>query len=153
MRVAFFRSWDHCAERALNALRDGCVHVVGAGLAGLAAAIALASEGRRVQLYEAAPHAGGRCRSYFDSELGCRIDNGNHLLLSGNHSALDYLDRIGALGTVEGPGEPVFPFVDTTSGERWTLRPNRGVVPWWVLRAKQRVPQTRVRDYLAVLAL
>jgi len=70
------------------------IHVVGAGLAGLAAAVRLAAEGRDVRLYEAAPHAGGRCRSYFDAELGCRIDNGNHLLLAGNHRTLDYLGRI-----------------------------------------------------------
>ena len=37
--------------------------------------------GGAVVLYEAAPHAGGRCRSFFDAELGVRIDNGNHLLL------------------------------------------------------------------------
>jgi squalene-associated FAD-dependent desaturase len=131
----------------------GCVHVVGAGLAGLAAAVALAERGRCVALYEAAPHAGGRCRSYFDAELGCRIDNGNHLLLSSNRAALDYVERIGALGSLEGPPEAVFPFVDAATGERWTVRPNSGVVPWWVLRAERRVPQTRARDYLAALAL
>ena len=131
----------------------GCVHVVGAGLAGLAAAVALAGTGRRVILYEAAPHAGGRCRSYFDAELGCRIDNGNHLLLAGNQAALDYLDRIGALDSLEGPPEAVFPFVDAATGERWTVRPNSGALPWWVLSAKRRVPQTRARDYLAALAL
>jgi protoporphyrinogen oxidase len=93
------------------AASTGCVHVVGAGLAGLAAAIALADTGRCVILYEAAPQAGGRCRSYFDAELGCRIDNGNHLLLAGNRAALDYLDRIGGCGSLEGPSEAVFPFV------------------------------------------
>ena len=131
----------------------GCVHVVGAGLAGLAAAIALAGTGRCVILYEAAPHAGGRCRSYFDAELGCRIDNGNHLLLSGNRAALDYLDRIGAHGSLEGPAEAIFPFVEAATGERWTVRPNSGALPWWVLSAKRRVPHTRARDYLAALAL
>jgi squalene-associated FAD-dependent desaturase len=129
------------------------VHVVGAGLAGLAAAIALADAGRCVILYEAAPHAGGRCRSYFDAELGCRIDNGNHLLLAGNRAALDYLDRIGAYGSLEGPSDAVFPFVDAVTAERWTVQPNGSAVPWWVLSAKRRVPQTRARDYLAALAL
>ena len=86
----------------------GCVHVVGAGLAGLAAAVALADAGHSVILYEAAPHAGGRCRSYFDAELGCRIDNGNHLLLAGNRAALDYLDRIGGYGSLEGPSRLSF---------------------------------------------
>src|SRR5690349_7382778 len=41
----------------------GCVHIVGAGLAGLAAAVRLADASRSVVLHEAAPHAGGRCRS------------------------------------------------------------------------------------------
>jgi len=44
----------------------------------------LADAERRVALYESSQHAGGRCRSYLDGELGVRIDNGNHLLLSGN---------------------------------------------------------------------
>jgi hydroxysqualene dehydroxylase len=136
-----------------RAASTGCVHVVGAGLAGLAAAVALADTGRCVIIYEAAPHAGGRCRSYFDAELGCRIDNGNHLLLAGNQAALDYLGRIGACGSLEGPPEAVFPFVDAATGERWTVRPNSGALPWWVLSAKRRVPHTRARDYLAGLAL
>jgi len=131
----------------------GTVHVVGAGLAGLAAAVRLAAKGRGVRLYEAGPHAGGRCRSYLDAELGCRIDNGNHLLLAGNHRALDYLERIGALDTLEGPSDAVFPFIDAKTGRRWTLRPNRGVFPWWILSSKRRVPETRATDYLAVLTL
>ena len=135
------------------AANAGCVHIVGAGLAGLAAAVALARKGRSVILHEAAPHAGGRCRSYFDAELGCRIDNGNHLLLAGNRAALEYLDRIGARSSLEGPSEAAFPFVDAATGGHWTVRPNRGAVPWWVFRAARRVPQTRAFDYLAPLAL
>ena len=131
----------------------GQVHIVGAGLAGLAAAVRLGSAGRSVIVHEAALHAGGRCRSYFDSELGCRIDNGNHLLLSGNHAALDYLQLTGAQKTVEGPVEAIFPFVDAATKERWTLRPNRGAVPWWVLSSTRRVPETRMADYFAPLAL
>jgi hydroxysqualene dehydroxylase len=131
----------------------GTVHVVGAGLAGLAAAVELAAEGRGVRLYEAGRQAGGRCRSYLDAELGCRIDNGNHLLLAGNRRALGYLERIGALDTLEGPADPVFAFIDAKTARHWTLRPNRGVVPWWILSAKRRVPGTRATDYLAVLAL
>jgi squalene-associated FAD-dependent desaturase len=128
-------------------------HVVGAGLAGLAAAVALAEAGRRVRLYEASGHAGGRCRSYFDGELGCRIDNGNHLLLAANRAARAYLARIGAADTVEGPGAAVFAFVDAESGERWALRPNRTAVPWWIASTRRRVPGTRAADYLGALAL
>jgi uncharacterized protein with NAD-binding domain and iron-sulfur cluster len=45
------------------------VHVVGAGLAGLAAAVRLMENGAEVRLYEAAAQAGGRCRSFFDPIL------------------------------------------------------------------------------------
>ena len=128
-------------------------HIVGAGLAGLAAALTLADAGWRVFLYEAAPAAGGRCRSYFDRELGCRIDNGNHLLLSGNRAAMTYLSRTGAAGTMTGPGKPLFPFIELPAGQRWTLRPSEGRLPWWIFSARRRVPQTKVADYLALLAL
>jgi hydroxysqualene dehydroxylase len=131
----------------------GLVHIVGAGLAGLAAALSLAANGRRVALYEASPQAGGRCRSYFDGELSCRIDNGNHLLLSGNTAALSYIEGIDAEGTFEGPGEPSFPFVDAATGERWSLCPNRGPLPWWIFSRSRRVPQSRAIDYFGALAL
>lgn len=127
------------------------VHVIGAGLAGLAAALALAEAGRPVTLHEAGPAAGGRCRSYFDRELGLSIDNGNHLLLSGNRDTFAYLDAIGGAGALGGPAEPMFPFLDLRSGARWVLRPNRGRLPWWVLSRRRRVPGTRALDYLRLL--
>ena len=133
--------------------QSGRAHIIGAGLAGLAAAVALAAEGWPVHLYEASRHPGGRCRSYFDTELGCRIDNGNHLLLAGNRAAIEYLGRIGALDTIAGPSEAIFPFIDVAAGQRWTVRPNRGPLPWWIFRRERRVPQTRAKDYLAALAL
>ncbi len=129
------------------------VHVVGAGLAGLAAAVSLVGRGIAVTLHEAGPAAGGRCRSYFDRELGCRIDNGNHLLLSGNRAAHGFLATVGSAGSLAGPGAPVFPFVDVGSGERWTLRPNRGRLPLWIFSRARRVPGTRTADYLQLLAL
>ncbi|HEY0522083.1 MAG TPA: hydroxysqualene dehydroxylase HpnE [Stellaceae bacterium] len=127
-------------------------HVVGAGLAGLSAAVRLAASGWAVSLYESGRHAGGRCRSYFDAELGCRIDNGNHLLLSGNHAALAYVREIGAEDTFEA-AEAAFPFLDVATGERWALRPNGGALPWWILDRARRVPATAPGDYLKGLRL
>lgn len=132
---------------------SGVVHVIGAGLAGLAAAVALAGAGREVRIYEASAHAGGRCRSYFDAELDCRVDNGNHLLLAGNRRALHYIEQIGARGTLDGPEEAVFAFIDATTGRRWVLRPNRGRLPWWIAQPSRRVPRTRATDYLEALRL
>lgn len=128
-------------------------HVIGAGLAGLSAALSLSAAGHRVMIYEAGPAAGGRCRSYFDRELGIRIDNGNHLLLSGNRSAFGYIDEIGSAARFGGPPKPVFPFVDVKTGERWRVRPNPGPIPWWILMSGRRVPDTRLSDYLAISAI
>jgi hydroxysqualene dehydroxylase len=132
---------------------SGTTHVIGAGLAGLAAALRLQERGRRVVLHEATDHAGGRCRSYYEPALGVRIDNGNHLLLSGNHAALDFLRRIGAETKVAGPPRAVFDFADLNTGERWRLRPNAGRLPWWVLMSSRRVPGSRASDYLAISRL
>ena len=129
------------------------VHVVGAGLAGLAAALSLTAAGHPVTVHESGPQAGGRCRSYFDRALNCRLDNGNHLLLSGNRATFAFLDEVGARGTMAGPGRPVFPFADLRTGERWTLRPNAGAVPWWLLVPGRRVPGMRLRDALPALRL
>jgi hydroxysqualene dehydroxylase len=131
----------------------GRVHVVGAGLAGLAACVELADQGYAVTLYESGPQAGGRCRSFLDAELGVRIDNGNHLLLSGNAAASAYIERIGALDTFTRPEEAAIPFIDIETGEHWALRPGTGAVPWWILRPARRVPGTQARDYLEALRL
>lgn len=129
------------------------VHIVGAGLAGLACAVALARRGIAVALYEAAGHAGGRCRSYHDARLDCLVDNGNHILLSANSAALSYLEEIGAGDSLTGPAEAAFPFYDLGSGARWVVRPNNGRLPWWIFSAARRVPGSRPGGYLSGLRL
>lgn len=129
------------------------VHVIGAGLAGLSAACTLIEAGHEVVLFEAAAQAGGRARSYFDKQLGCRIDNGNHMLLSGNYAARRYLKRIGAEASLIGPTTPIFPFKDLKSGASWTLKLSRGRLPLWMLCPARRVPGTKLPDYSALLRL
>jgi squalene-associated FAD-dependent desaturase len=136
-----------------NATATATVHIVGAGVAGLACAVRLARQGRRVVVYEAAPAAGGRCRSFHDATLDRHIDNGNHLLLSANRAVLAFLGETGASDRLVGPPSAAFPFVDLADGARWTLRPDRGPLPWWVLRARTRIPGTRLADYLSGLAI
>jgi len=131
----------------------GTVHVIGAGVAGLAAAVALAARGRRVAVYEGAGHAGGRCRSFYDDTLGCRIDNGNHLLLSGNLATQKYLRQIGAEASLTGPDQADFPFMDLRTGERWSVKPDKGLIPWSLLSSDGRVPGTSLWEYLRGIAL
>lgn len=132
---------------------SGTVHIIGAGLAGLAAAVRLTEAGRAVVVHEATAHPGGRCRSYYDHVTNMVIDNGTHLLLSGNHAALDYLRTIGARDLLKGPEAAEFQFVDLASSARWTVRLNNGLVPWWIFAKGRRVPQTRARDYLPLIRL
>lgn len=123
------------------------VHVIGAGLSGLAAAIRLADHAT-VVVHEATGQPGGRCRSYYDAATGLVIDNGNHLVLSGNKAALAFLKTVGTEDRLVGPAHAEFPFADLASGQRWTLRPSDGRLPWWVLNAKERVPGTGALDYV-----
>ncbi|MBI5165027.1 MAG: FAD-dependent oxidoreductase [Magnetospirillum sp.] len=99
---------------------NGTLHVVGAGLAGLACAVAAARGGARVVVHEAAAVAGGRCRSFLDQATGAVLDNGTHLLLGCNHAALAYARAIGGIEAMQ-PGPPEYPFLDLGTGERWSV--------------------------------
>ena len=134
-------------------MNSGTVFIVGAGLSGLSAAVALAAAGVRVEVMEATASAGGRCRSYYEPALDQVVDNGNHLILSGNEAVHAYLRTIGTSENFCGPGHAEFAFVDMKSGERWTIRPNDGALPWWTLSRSRRVPGTRAFDYLALARL
>lgn len=128
-------------------------HIIGAGISGLSAAVRLANANFKVHLYEATQQAGGRCRSYFDTATNLTIDNGNHLLLSGNHHALAYARSIGTEAGLVGPQRAQFPFVDLTTGKRWQIDLGDGRLPLWIFDAARRVPDTELRDYLALTPL
>ena len=129
------------------------IHIIGAGLAGLSAAVYLAASGARIFIYESAKVAGGRCRSYFDQQLGLVIDNGNHLLLSGNAHALTYVRTIGAEDQLTQAPQARFPFVDLRNGRRWTIAPSRGPLPLWLLARNRRAPDAHLREYMNLLKL
>jgi hydroxysqualene dehydroxylase len=128
------------------------VHIIGAGLAGLAAAVKLARKPVKIVMHEATAYPGGRCRSFFDRTIGMTIDNGNHLVLSGNHAVQEFAEAVGSADALVGPATADFPFVDLASGERWTLRINNGL-PWWIFDRSRRVPGTTAFDYLKVVRL
>ncbi len=129
------------------------VHVIGAGMAGLACAVRCTLAGAKVALYEAAPQAGGRARSFMDDGIGCIIDNGSHMLLGGNDSTRTFLSDIGALNLINEITPAEFPFLDLESGMSWRLRPSPGPLPLWLFSASRRVPGTTPGDYMEAVRL
>ncbi|AOI87307.1 hydroxysqualene dehydroxylase HpnE [Burkholderia pseudomultivorans] len=129
------------------------VHVIGAGLAGLSAAVELQRRGRRIVLHDAHAQAGGRCRSWFDETLGATIDSGLHRIFAGQAATQRYLRAIGAADQLAGPSLPEFPVVDVAAQQRWTLRFGAGHWPSWLFDAASRAPGTTPLDYLALAPL
>jgi squalene-associated FAD-dependent desaturase len=70
--------------------------VVGAGWAGLAAAVRAVQAGWQVTLLEMAPAAGGRARSLAPEADGSRLDNGQHILIGAYRRTLDLMTTVGA---------------------------------------------------------
>jgi hydroxysqualene dehydroxylase len=75
--------------------------VIGAGLAGIAAAVRLAEAGWRVTLFEARKQLGGRATSHVDPQTGKRLDNCQHVLLGCCTQTIDLLRRLGVSDQVE----------------------------------------------------
>jgi squalene-associated FAD-dependent desaturase len=71
------------------------VAVVGGGLAGLAAACALADSGFKVRLFEKRPFLGGRASSWEHPGTGEVVDNCQHVLFRCCTNLLEFYDRIG----------------------------------------------------------
>lgn len=69
------------------------IAVIGAGWAGLAAAVSLKKLGAHVTVFEAAPVTGGRARGVDDVHMG-RIDNGQHLLLGAYTETLALIEQV-----------------------------------------------------------
>ncbi len=112
------------------------VAVVGAGWAGLTAAVDLVGREFDVSVFEAANEPGGRARALtFD---GSTLDNGQHLLLGAYGDTLELMRRVGAAPERLLERRPLT-WVVEGPGERFELRlphaPAPVAVPWGLLRA------------------
>lgn len=71
-------------------------HIIGTGLAGLAAATHIARAGHYVQLYEATSSAGGRCSLLRDEHRNDGYDGCNALLFGGNSAVRTFAEHLGS---------------------------------------------------------
>jgi squalene-associated FAD-dependent desaturase len=74
--------------------------VIGGGLAGLAAGVALADAGCRVRLFEQRPYLGGRATSYV-LPSGEHVDNCQHVTLGCCTNLEDFYKRVGSAGKIK----------------------------------------------------
>ncbi len=74
--------------------------VIGGGLAGLAAGVALAESGWRVRLFEQRPFLGGRATSYALPD-GAHVDNCQHVTLGCCTNLDDFYRRVGSAGKIK----------------------------------------------------
>ena len=135
--------------------KTGPVAVVGAGWAGLAAAVALVKAGREVTVYEMAPAAGGRARQV--QAAGGEFDNGQHILIGAYRHTLALMRQVGAdpeallmrrplafrypdgSGLALPGGRPTLAFVRAVlAASGWRLRDRLALLRWAGQRLRQR---------------
>ncbi len=122
------------------------VIVVGAGLAGLAAANALAGDGARVLLLERRPDIGGRAYSYEHPALGEVVDS-QHIVLGCCTNLLDLVAKAGAADDIRWYDELTFL---EPNGNRSRMRPGLLPAPSHQTMSFLRAPMLGVADKVAI---
>src|SRR3954454_11931086 len=122
------------------------VVVVGAGVAGLSAAVALAQAGARVTLLERRPYIGGRAYSYDHPSLEETVDS-QHVVVGCCTNLLDLARQAGMADTIRWYDELVFL---EPNGNRTWLRPGSLPAPMHQTMSFLRAPMLGLKDKAAI---
>jgi squalene-associated FAD-dependent desaturase len=114
------------------------IAIIGGGLAGLAAAVALAGKGLPIELYEGRRRLGGRATSFYDSASGEWIDHCQHVGMGCCTNLIDFCRRTGLAEFFRrdrvlcffGPDGRCCPF----RASRWLPAPLHLLPAFWRLR-------------------
>lgn len=129
------------------------IAVIGAGLTGLTAAIRLAEQGMQVELFEAAPQAGGRTRSFYEAKTNQLCDNGPHLLIGAYSATQKLLEDCGISANVHWQSSIQLPLWDRKRG-LFSFQPScRLPFSLSLLLAAVRLPGHGMASALAMLRL
>lgn len=126
--------------------------ILGAGVAGLSAAVHLATAGHKPLLLESAKTPGGRARSYFNPTFSEELDNGPHLLMGTYQHTLKLLSQLGSRHLLLAEDTVTFTFWDRTLGWHKLDCPN-WPAPWHLLAGLGRFPGLSAKDWRAALRL
>lgn len=113
----------------------------------------MSRSGYRVALHEATGRPGGRLYSWFDRTFDRVLDNGLHWVLAGQSTVVDFLTEVGTSDTLVGPDDAGLEFVDMTDNARWHLRPNPGILPWWMFDTTRNASGTGFDDVVRMARL
>jgi squalene-associated FAD-dependent desaturase len=132
------------------------VAVIGGGLAGLAAAVALAQQNYRVELFESRRQLGGRAGSFVDPASGETVDHCQHVGMGCCTNLIDFFERTGISGLLRrdrrlnfiGPDGAQYDF----AASRWLPAPLHLAGAFWglkYLKAAERLSIARALRRLA----
>jgi squalene-associated FAD-dependent desaturase len=125
------------------------VAVIGAGLAGLAAACELADLGHRPIVFERRPFAGGKTYSFRDGATEASVDNGQHVFMTCTTEYIAFLRRIGSLGQTRRQ-ERLRVRVYDGEGRRADIRASALPAPFHLAASFARYRHLAVKERLAV---
>ena len=132
--------------------------VIGAGFAGLSAAVRMTKNGARVLVLEARARLGGRATAFPDRETGELVDNGQHVLLGCYTATFDFLREMNVLEHVRVQPELAITMIDRSGHRSRLVCPTlpapfhllAGVMEWDALDWRDRVAALRMATPLGI---
>jgi len=130
--------------------------IIGAGVAGLSAAVRLAQAGKRVMVLEEAPRLGGRATAFTDRDTGERVDNGQHVLFGCYRETYAFLRAIGTADLAPLQSRLTLTMVDSRGQSSDLVCPSlsppwhlvAGLLRWRALSLRDRLGALRIRSLL-----